>query len=139
MEMVIKFHLEQNITFLGNKSRDWIYNNLYHYDLFIQPSRLEGFGLTVVEALAAKVPVIVADNDGPSEIINKGDYGYIFVNGNFVDLSDKILCFIENLKHGRQIAQTERAYVYANDKFNIKTTTKEYLKQYQRVLGRNNH
>jgi glycosyltransferase involved in cell wall biosynthesis len=138
MEMVVKFHLEQKITFLGNKSRDWIYDNLHDYDVFIQPSRFEGFGLTVVEAMAAKIPVIVADNDGPSEIIKKGEYGYIFENGDYEGLSNKMLDVIKNIKLGRQRAKSERAYVYANDKFNIQTTAKEYIKEYQRVLDKNN-
>lgn len=134
MNLVKKLDLEQKVTFLGNKSRAWIHNNLFNYDLFIQPSRFEGFGLTVVEAMAAKIPVIVADNDGPSEIINKGEYGYIFENGDFEGLSNKILHVIKNIKMGLQRSQTERAYLYGVKKFNIITTTKEYMLEYRRVL-----
>lgn len=54
------------------KNQEWIYHNLCNFDLFIQPSRFEGFGLTVAEAIAAKVTVLVSNIQGPMEIIDDG-------------------------------------------------------------------
>ena len=75
--------LEHEIHFLGPKDRDYVYSHLNEYDLFVQPSRYEGFGLTVAEAMAAKIPVLVSKNEGPFEIIKKGEYGYSFENGDY--------------------------------------------------------
>lgn len=84
-KLVLDNGLDSKITFLGNKSQDYIFAHLCEYDLSVQPSRYEGFGLTVVEAMAAKVPVLVSANEGPLEIIDNGKYGFYFKNGDVED------------------------------------------------------
>lgn len=44
-------------------------------DVFVLPSRVEPFGLVVAEAMAAGVPVVSSDIDGPKTILKAGDLG----------------------------------------------------------------
>ncbi len=44
-------------------------------DLFVVPSRHEAFGLVVVEAMAAGVPVVASDIKGPRDILSNGKFG----------------------------------------------------------------
>ena len=46
-------------------------------DLFAVPSRYEPFGLVVIEAMAAGVPVVASDLEGPREILEQGRLGYL--------------------------------------------------------------
>ncbi|HOZ14477.1 MAG TPA: glycosyltransferase [Tenuifilaceae bacterium] len=126
--------LEDYIHFLGNKSRDWVYNNLANYDIFVQASRFEGFGLTVAEAMAAKLPVIVANNDGPSEIINNGEFGKVFQNGNSDDLEIKIIETIEMIKRGDIYNFVERSYRHCLNNFDIRKTVQLYYFEYSKLL-----
>jgi glycosyltransferase involved in cell wall biosynthesis len=48
---------------------------LHGLDLFVLPSRVEPFGLVVAESMAAGVPVVAADIDGPKEILQHGALG----------------------------------------------------------------
>lgn len=44
-------------------------------DVFVMPSRLEGFGYVFLEALAAGVPVIASKIDGSREAVRNGEWG----------------------------------------------------------------
>ncbi len=46
-------------------------------DVFVMPSRLEGFGYVFLEALAAGVPVIASKVDGSREAVRNGDWGLL--------------------------------------------------------------
>jgi glycosyltransferase involved in cell wall biosynthesis len=56
--------------------------------IFILPSLYEGFGLPILEAFAAKVPVIAANNSSLPEV--GGDGALYFDAQNFNELADKI-------------------------------------------------
>ena len=89
-EMVQKFHLEDYVIFEGTKSQDYLFEHLADFDCFVQPSRYEGFGLTVAEAMAAGLPVLVSNIEGPMEVIDSGRVGLSFEAENIADLSDKL-------------------------------------------------
>lgn len=59
-------------------------------DLNILPSRNEGLGLTLIEAMAAGVPCIGADSGGIREIIDDGVNGFLFAPGDSKALAEKI-------------------------------------------------
>ena len=128
------YKLNSYVSFLGAKDRGFIYNRLKDYDLFIQPSRFEGFALTVVEAMAAKVPVLVSNYQGPFEIIAKGLYGEWFVNDNANELAKKILHIINN--YDEAISKANLGYQIAVTKYNIEQTAKIYVDNYKVKLHR---
>lgn len=53
------------------------YEHLGRATLFVQPSRFEGFGVAVLEALAAGVPVVATVSGGPEEILDNGRFGLL--------------------------------------------------------------
>ena len=130
---------ELNITkhcrYLGQKNRQWIYNNLCNYDLLVQPSRYEGFGLTVVEAMAAEVPVLVSDVDGPMEIIDNGEYGYFFRSEDIEDLANRVLSIMQNYDTIEFRNMINRARARARDMFDVRKTVESYLHLYFQVAG----
>jgi glycosyltransferase involved in cell wall biosynthesis len=83
--------LDSYCSFLGQCPRKFINSNLKKYNLLIQPSNLEGFGLVIVEGMAAKIPVLVSNVEGPWEIIQHGKFGYSFEVGNPKDCAKKII------------------------------------------------
>ncbi len=59
-------------------------------DLFAMTSRYESFGLVLVEAMAAGVPVVSADIDGPGTVLDGGRYGMLFRSGDAGSLADAV-------------------------------------------------
>lgn len=93
--LAVSLGLTGKISFLGNKSRKELYQLLCNYDLLVQSSKIEGFGLTVAEGMAAGLPVLVSDNGGPMEIIDNGKYGFYFKTGDAEDCASKIMSIMD--------------------------------------------
>jgi glycosyltransferase involved in cell wall biosynthesis len=58
--------------------------------VFVLPSRQEGFGLTLLEAMARSVPVVASKTGGIPEIIQDGRNGYLFTTANPPSLADAV-------------------------------------------------
>lgn len=132
--MVRDLGMEIYVTFFGQKTRDYIYDHLCEYDLLAQPSRYEGFGLTVVEGMAAKVPVLVSNIEGPMEIIQNGKYGYFFEEGNPFHAAEVIKNIIGNYKTYQFQQLIEATHNYAKENFDIQLTADRYLNQYRKIM-----
>lgn len=46
-------------------------------DLFVMPSRMDTFGLVVLEAMAAGLPVVISSNVGAADLVTHGHSGFI--------------------------------------------------------------
>lgn len=127
-ELALNLRIEDRVNFLGFRYRDYVYNNLCEYDLYVQASRFEGFGLTVAEAMAAKVPVLVSDIDGPMEIIDNGKYGNFFKVGDVEDCANQILHIYNNYSDVCQ--KVDDAYKRVEDNYSIIKTASAYIEEY---------
>lgn len=130
-KMIQQAGLSKYVSLLGNRSRDYIYDNLCMYDLFVQPSRFEGFGLTVVEAMAAKIPVLVSRNEGPLQIIENGKFGFSFENGNSQDAAKQILNIAKNYPTQSFL---DNAYKHVKSLYSVERTASLYLAEYKKIL-----
>lgn len=131
-EIIRQRELNGYVTLLGQKSRDYIYEHLCDYDLFVLPSRSEGFGLSVAEAMCAKVPVLVSNLDGVLDVIDGGRLGLTFEAGSAGSLAEKLFCF---LTKGKNESQIEDAYTFAKCHFDIHTTATHYLEAYKSIIN----
>lgn len=130
LEQLIKdLHAEEYVTFLGTKPQDYVAEHLCDYDLFVQASRWEGFGLTVAEAMAANVPVLVSADQGPAEITQGNKYGWVFENGSDKDLALKIDYIFNNYPDALVKARSARNHVIKT--YDVSVTARKYLNLYQ--------
>lgn len=130
------YDLKIKVNFLGERPRDYIYQNLQNYDLLIQPSISEGFGLTIVEAMVAGVLTLVSDLPGPMEIIDNGKYGYFFKCGDSVDLSKMLQFIILNYSSSQVEEKQLNARKFALSQFDIEKTAKGYFDNYLLISSR---
>ncbi len=126
--------LSNSLHLLGNRDRAWIYSHLKNYHALVQPSRIEGFGLTIAEGMGAGIPVLTSDIEGPASIIDGGRLGLIFPSGDISALCETLAMLVKNYQRQAVLAYRE-AYNYARTNFNIATTARRYLEEYQSLIA----
>ncbi len=124
-----ELEIEHITTFRGACSRDYIYSHIHEYQLLVQPSRQEGFGLTIVEGMIAGIPVLTSDIEGPLEIIDNGKYGEYFKVGNIEDCAESIEKIINN--YSLYTEKLNDANKFAREHFDINITCENYIKAYR--------
>ena len=86
-------------------------------DIFIAASRIEPFGISVVEAQLSKVPVVASAIGGHLESVEHGISGYLFERGDDVSLATAIMNVIRDRGAMRRIVGT--AYHLASAKHSV--------------------
>jgi glycosyltransferase involved in cell wall biosynthesis len=94
------------IIFTGLRSD--ISNILSALDIFVHPSRMEAFGIAVLEASSHGLPVIAYEEGGIKEIVVNGMTGYLTPPGDINSLSHKMSCLITNSSLRRAMGQSGR-------------------------------
>jgi glycosyltransferase involved in cell wall biosynthesis len=103
-------------------------------DLNVLPSKDEGLGLTLIEAMAAGVPCIGADSGGIREIIDDGVNGFLFAPGDSKALSKKILTIREDAEIRDRFVRNGKEKVARL--FDIERTVSETEKIFYDLVGR---
>jgi len=103
-------------------------------DLNVLPSRNEGLGLTLIEAMAAGVPCIGADSGGIREIIDDGVGGFLFAPGDSKALAEKIRALQEDTETRDRFIRNGREKVARL--FDLDHTVRETEKVFYGLVAR---
>jgi glycosyltransferase involved in cell wall biosynthesis len=95
--------INDKIHWLGKT--EYIKEFLSKIDLFILPSKYEGFGLVLLEAMIAKKPIIAANNSAIPEVLGK-TYEGLFSTGNIKVLSELIKKVISDKNLSERLVQS---------------------------------
>jgi glycosyltransferase involved in cell wall biosynthesis len=105
-----RFYADLPVTFLGYMNGKRLSQAYASADIFVFPSRLETFGLVVIEAMAAGLPVVASRVGGVGEIVRDGETGYSFDSGDTAALVDGVRSIASDKEHMRWMGQQARAY-----------------------------
>ena len=98
--------IKSKVLFLGNTSD--IDRILCFTDLFLLPSASESFGLSVLEAMAAGVPVVSSNTGGLPEVNEEGVSGYLCPIGDVKAMAEKAIYILEDKTRLAQFKQNAR-------------------------------
>ena len=88
---MIPLELRDRIQFLGFQQPDVLPTIFAAADMFVLPSRHDGWGVVVNEALGAGLPIIVSDRVGARDLVEHGCNGFITVAGDIDSLASALL------------------------------------------------
>lgn len=102
-------------------------------DLYVNSCIDEGFGIAVVEAMLAGLPVVIADAGSHPELIIDGDCGFLYEPGNPEGLAARLQWLIDHPVDARETGA--RARLHAQRQFSPDRFMTGYLSLMQPVAG----
>jgi glycosyltransferase involved in cell wall biosynthesis len=124
--LVWKYNLEKYINFFGSKTNQDTVSYYVSSDVFILPSLKEGFPLTLLEAWAAGLPVIISDVGNVSEICRDKENALIIPPGNSQKITEamKLLIDDEHLReklgeNGKELVEKKYSWEKISKEFEI--------------------
>jgi len=99
------------------------------FDIFLLPSRTESFGLVLLEAGLAQLPVVASNVGGIPEIIEHGKTGLLVKPGDHTQIADALTKLIEDGQKRNRLGDALREHVQKN--FNIEQMLKKTIALYQ--------
>ncbi|BFU94003.1 MAG: putative GDP-mannose-dependent alpha-(1-6)-phosphatidylinositol monomannoside mannosyltransferase [Nitrospira sp.] len=103
------------------------------FDIFVLPSLYEGFGIALLEAMAAGRPVIATSVGGIPEFVTHGETGLLVEPGNVTALAEAIHAFLESPERARRIAL--RGQIHARERYGIQAIVRRHEQVYEACLA----
>ena len=110
-----------------------IYRLLAAMDIYVQSSSNEGLSLSILEAMAAKKPIIATNVGGIGEVIYHGKTGFIVSEQDTEQMVRVLSEMIQDASVGQQVASA--SYEFVLEHFNIERMSTAYEEVYQRILN----
>jgi glycosyltransferase involved in cell wall biosynthesis len=129
--LVKDLHLEKDVKFTGYVIGDELVPLFHNAEFFILPSLYEGFGTTVLEALATGTPAIVSNVGSVPEIV--GDAAKLVNPVDTKEIAEAMSTFVRDkeLRESYYAKGIERAR-----EFDWRKTAEETLELYKKVVSR---
>jgi glycosyltransferase involved in cell wall biosynthesis len=112
---------KHEIKYLGAMDHTALVEWYQKASLFILPSFVEGFPVTILEALACETPVIATPVGGIPEVVNNYETGILIPPGDCTSLADAIQYMLENEDVRFKIANEGRKRVIADHSLEVVT------------------
>ncbi|MDI9394649.1 MAG: glycosyltransferase family 4 protein [Euryarchaeota archaeon] len=126
-EFIDHLGISKNVIFTGFIDEHYLKKCYSLCSIYVCPSKLEGFGLTIIEAMAAEKPII-ATNVGAIPEILRG-YGYLLNSNDEEKMSEAIVSILSSYKQ-----PIKKSTLYSNVyEFSWKNSSKKLIKFYQLV------
>ncbi len=121
-----------NMKALGKLSEAELLKQYNVCDVLLFPTRLEGFGYAVIEAMACGKPIIATNISSIPELVKTGENGYLCESGNIEDFVEKIkkLQINKTLRKIISLHNRKKIIEYFSENIRIK----EYKNVYKNIL-----
>lgn len=126
--LVSKLKLQNRVFFLG--ARIDIPNLIKASDLVVLSTNYEGFGLAIVEGMAAGKPCIGSDVDGLREVLK--NRGILFKKGDYIGLSEIIRKLLDSKDYYNNVALNCQK---KSNSYDINKMVDSYINVYKKIFN----
>ncbi len=130
-EYVQKQGLADRVIFTGMLSGERKWAAYRDAALFVLPSYSENFGMSVVEAMACRTPVVISDQVGISADIQANEAG-IVTKTNAGSVADGILLLLTDTDRRQKISTNARKMV--QDYYSVDSLSTAFLTKYKELI-----
>ncbi|OFW51375.1 MAG: N-acetyl-alpha-D-glucosaminyl L-malate synthase BshA [Actinobacteria bacterium RBG_13_35_12] len=127
--MVNKLNLEDKVLFMGIQEN--IIPLLNISDVYMLPSKSEGFGLSALEALSCEVPVIGTNVGGLKEVVEHGKSGFIINPEDIDSMSEAAIKILGSEETRSKMGAEARKRAKL---FDSRLIVPKYLEYYKKIL-----
>ena len=123
-------HLANNIYFAGYQDR--IEAAMSQLDVLLITSHHEGLPMTLLEAMALKIPVISAKVGGISTVLDGGNAGTLIAEGSLFEFVNEL----ENCINNQEVYERKAniAATRVRNKYSSKKCAQKYMKLYRELI-----
>ena len=107
-EKILQLNLSDQLSLVGLQEKVEMY--LWNADLYVHSAITEGFGLTLIEAMACGLPVVCTDGKGNRELIQEGENGFMVGERNPKLVADKIELLLKNDNLRQEMGEKARKF-----------------------------
>jgi sugar transferase (PEP-CTERM/EpsH1 system associated) len=129
--LVRELGLEDTVVFQGH--RDDVETALAGADVFVLASTTEGISLTLLEAMAAGLPIVATDVGGNREVVVPGETGWLVPPRSPEALAEALLAAIRGRPRERDYGTAARRRVEAL--FDLRLMVRRYESLYREILA----
>jgi phosphatidyl-myo-inositol dimannoside synthase len=90
-QLITENKLQHHVTLTGYLPDEEITDYYLMSDLFVMPSKKEGFGIVFIEAMACGLNVVAGNKDGSADALRNGELGTLIDPDNITELSSAII------------------------------------------------
>lgn len=117
-KMAENLNITDKIEWRGFAPYSGVPEALSQIDIFVHPSWHEGFGRSIMEALAMEKAVVATRVGGIPDLIKDGENGFLVEPHNPEELAEKIKILMENKELREKFSKTGRKWVSENFEWN---------------------
>lgn len=128
-----KIGISENVQFLGHVSENKKIDLFQRAWVFVNPSFMEGWGITTIEANACATPVVASNVLGLRDSIKDSKTGFLPGYGKYEEFTKSILLLINDKKLRKEMSR--EAVLWASE-FNWDMSARKFLNEIQRSLNK---
>lgn len=131
-DLTKQLNIQNSVEFAGRVPSKETPDHFNKLNCLVNVSQRESFGVSVIEAMACKVPVIVSDTGGLKEVVNNGVTGICVEPGNVEETSKAIEKIMQDKSFANSIV--EKGYQNVKERYSWTENLTQQINVYESLL-----